>query len=481
MSVGWRKQRSGSAARSLNALPLTTLARCVSLVSALSLADPSLAGSDPPDIANGTGDDPTQPLGKIELLDRYTEAPGPGVEEETAKRVETSTPFVRIEAAVQARATMGTELPNGNSGRVDKWCDPGESDRRNRLRLWQRAHPGLARPRLRSALGRRGRRAVDRAELDQRRGDERLGAGYRFRHPRHAPGDQSGAARSLNALPLTTLARCVSLVSALSLADPSLAGSDPPDIANGTGDDPTQPLGKIELLDRYTEAPGPGVEEGTTKRVETSTPFVRIEAPFKLAPQWELNFRTEIPVVWTNGVTPENPTGATVSGFGNVLTQAWLVHDFDQRWAVAVGGQLIAPSSTNGVATNAWEQVTGFVIRAMLPEISPGSYFAPQVRYGIDFEGNDDGKMLRQLRIAPTLNINLPHDLFFTLYSSPDIRLNYGTPVWNQTGRLFVPLNFLIGWKPTKHVVVSAEFGIPIIRDFPVYTFKTQLRVGYLF
>ena len=71
--------------------------------------------------------------------------------------------------------------------------------------------------------------------------------------------------------------------------------------------------------------------------------------------------------------------------------------------------------------------------------------------------------------------------LFFTLYPSPDVRLNYGAPVWNQTGRLFLPLNFMLGWKPTEHTVISAEFGIPIIKDFPVYTFKTQLRVGYLF
>jgi hypothetical protein len=265
------------------------------------------------------------------------------------------------------------------------------------------------------------------------------------------------------------------------LAASALADSDCPDLENGTGDDPTKPLGKIELLDRYSEAPGPGVQEGTTKRVETNTPFARVDIPFRLTPQWELNFRTEIPVVWTNGVTPENPTGATVSGFGNVLGQGWIVHDLDQRWAVALGGQLIAPTSTNGVAMDAWEQVTGFVVRAMIPEISLGSYFAPQVRYGIDFEGNDDGKMLRQLRIAPTLNINLPHNLFLTLYPSPDIRLNFGAPVWNQTGRLFLPLNFMVGWKPTEHTVISAEFGIPIIRDFPAYTFKTQLRVGYLF
>jgi hypothetical protein len=276
-------------------------------------------------------------------------------------------------------------------------------------------------------------------------------------------------------------ARFVSLAGALSVASPVLAASDRPDVTNGTGDDPTQPLGKIELLDRYTEAPGAGVEEGSTKRVDTNTPFARIEVPLRLTPQWELNFRAEVPVVWTNGVTPENPTGATVSGFGNVLTQAWVVHDFDQRWAAALGGQLIAPSATNEVATDAWEWVTGFVVRAMLPEISAGSYFAPQVRYGIDFASNDDGRMLRQLRIAPTLNINLPNRLFFTLYPSPDIRWNYGTPVRNQTGRSFVPLNFMVGWKPTEHTVISAEFGIPIIKDFPVYTFKIQLRVGYLF
>jgi hypothetical protein len=128
---------------------------------------------------------------------------------------------------------------------------------------------------------------------------------------------------------LLPLARWALVAGVLSVACPVLADSDRPDLVNGTGDDPTQPLGKIELLGRYTEAPGPGVEDGTTKQVETNTPF--------------------------------------------------------------------------------------------------------------------------------------------------------GTPVWNQTGRLFVPFNFMIGWKPTEHTVISAEFGIPIIKDFPVYTFKAQLRVGYLF
>jgi hypothetical protein len=88
---------------------------------------------------------------------------------------------------------------------------------------------------------------------------------------------------------LLALALWASFVGALTLAGPALADSGRPYLENGTGDDPTLPLGKIELLDRYTEAPGPGAEEGTTKRVETNTPFARIDAPFKLSPQWELS------------------------------------------------------------------------------------------------------------------------------------------------------------------------------------------------
>ena len=185
--------------------------------------------------------------------------------------------------------------------------------------------------------------------------------------------------------------------------------------------------------------------------------------------------------MWTNPVTPQNPSGQVITGFGNVLTQSWFIYEINPRWAIAAGAQVIAPTATNGVASDAWEEVPGAVVRVMLPELSEGSYFAPQVRYGIDYGGNDEGPLLRQLRLMPTLNINLPHELFLTFYPSPDIRWNYGTPVPGQTGRLFLPLNFMIGWKPTEHTVISAEFGIPIIKEFPAYTFKTQVRIGYLF
>jgi hypothetical protein len=290
-----------------------------------------------------------------------------------------------------------------------------------------------------------------------------------------------GASKSQLENTIFALARLISIAGLICTASRVWAGSVSSDLANETGDDPTYPLGRIEMLDRFTEVPGVGFTPGTTRTVKTNIPFARIDAPFRLTPDWELNFRVELPVVSTNGLSEENPTGHFVSGFGNVLTQGWIVHQLDERWAAAVGAQLIAPTSTNGVALDAWEQVTGVVVRTMLPEISAGSYFAPQVRYALDFGGFNGASTLRQVRIAPTFNLNLPNNAFFTLYPSPDIRLNYGTPVVGQTGRLFVPLNFMVGYKPTENTVISAEFGIPIIKDFPAYTFKTQLRFGYLY
>jgi hypothetical protein len=225
---------------------------------------------------------------------------------------------------------------------------------------------------------------------------------------RHSP-PRDGACGAWGKRSAFAVARVVSIVAAVCSAIPALAGSDEENLANQTGDDPTHPLGKIELLDRFTTAPGPGAAEGTTKQVDTNTPFARIEAPFQIAPQWELSFRVEIPVVWTNPVTPQNPSGQVITGFGNVLTQSWLIYEINPRWAVAAGAQVIAPTATNGVASDAWEEVTGAVVRMMLPELSEGSYFAPQVRYGVDYGGNDEGPLLRQLRLMPTLNINL-HD-----------------------------------------------------------------------
>jgi hypothetical protein len=51
-------------------------------------------------------------------------------------------------------------------------------------------------------------------------------------------------------------------------------------------------------------------------------------------------------------------------------------------------------------------------------------------------------------------------------------------PVTGQTGRYFLPFDFSVVRSLTKDFTVSLEVGIPIIKDYPVYDFKTTTRLN---
>jgi hypothetical protein len=111
-------------------------------------------------------------------------------------------------------------------------------------------------------------------------------------------------------------------------------------------------------------------------------------------------------------------------------------------------------------------------------QVSAGSYLEPLVRYDVSFAGDPSRKSINNLQFAPTFNLGLPDRWFVTLYPSPDIRINYGPPVTGQTGRLFLPFDARIGRKLTDNLALSLEIGVPIIKDYPVYDFKTEVRLN---
>ena len=78
-----------------------------------------------------------------------------------------------------------------------------------------------------------------------------------------------------------------------------------------------------------------------------------------------------------------------------------------------------------------------------------------------------------KLEITPPSNSNHSRD-----GTSADIRINYGDPVTGQSGRLFLPFDARIGRKLTDNLALSLEVGVPIIKDYPVYNFKTEVRVN---
>src|SRR5262249_16312002 len=103
------------------------------------------------------------------------------------------------------------------------------------------------------------------------------------------------------------------------------------------------------------------------------------------------------------------------------------------------------------------------------------------VRYALSVAGDPARRRISEPQIAPTLNIDLPGSWFLTFYPSNDIRINFGQPKSGQTGRLFLPFDALIGAKLTDTLQIALEGAVPIVKEYPVYNFKTELRIRLLF
>ena len=251
--------------------------------------------------------------------------------------------------------------------------------------------------------------------------------------------------------------------------------------AENNGQDFTRPLNLFQVRGEYRTAPGSGSEPGSIRTVNTEEAILRSDLKFDITPQWTLALRRDLPFVGKNPITSNNPNGDFVDGLGDADLQAALIKTINARWAAGAGIRIVAPTGAPDITSGKWQALPIVGARVMLPELSDGSFFTGLVRYDVSFAGDPSKRNISNLQIAPTLNINLPQHWFITFYPNPDIRINYGDPVTGQTGRLFLPMDFLIGRDLTKTITVSLEIGVPLIRDYPVYDFKAVTRLNVKF
>jgi hypothetical protein len=246
-------------------------------------------------------------------------------------------------------------------------------------------------------------------------------------------------------------------------------------------EDFTRPENLIQSRFIYQTAPGSGSLPGTIRTVTTGTAVLRSDLKFDIAPQWTLALRGDLPFSEKNPITSSNPTGEFVGGLGDADIQAALIRKIDARWAAGAGLRIVAPTGAPDITSGKWQALPVVGARVMLPEISQGSFFTGLVRYDVSFAGDPSKRNISNLQLAPTLNINLPERWFVTFYPNPDIRINYGDPVTGQTGRLFLPMDFMFGRDLNKTTTVSLEISVPIIKDYPVYDIKTVARLNLKF
>ena len=120
-------------------------------------------------------------------------------------------------------------------------------------------------------------------------------------------------------------------------------------------------------------------------------------------------------------------------------------------------------------------------VRFSLPEISPGSFFLPQVIYlnSVASRNENNGPRRHQPAEHPAeAQRRLPDDWFVTAYASENIQINYG-----DDGKLFVPFDLMVGRKLFDKLVASLEYSRELIhgKDFEPYQWQLEGRLGYYF
>jgi hypothetical protein len=249
---------------------------------------------------------------------------------------------------------------------------------------------------------------------------------------------------------------------------------------DNNGQDFTRPETLFQLRYIYQTAPGSGSVPGTLRTVTTDMTILRADGI--IAPQqWSIALRGDLPFVIRDPLTADNPAGQYVSGLGDADVQAALIRQFDSRRAAGAGLRFVAPTGAEDITGGKWRALPVAGARYSLPEWSTGSYAEALLRYDVSFAGDPSRRNVSNLQLAPMLNINLPDRWFLTLYPNTEIRINYGDPIPGQTGRLFLPVDVMVGRNLLKDVTLSLELSVPVIKEYPVYNFRTVSRINMRF
>ena len=234
------------------------------------------------------------------------------------------------------------------------------------------------------------------------------------------------------------------------------------------GEDPTRPLTRFDFRYEYEALSGNRDEHIFTPRVDHR---------LVLGHGWQLASRLDMPFVYTDVSSADNPNGAWTLGTGDLLVQGLMVKHFDQWHAAALGARFEFPTaSQDQFGTGRYQLEPTVAYRYSLHDFSPGSFVAGLIRYAFDYAGDAGRPHISVLQLQPQVNINLPQSWFVTLYPSPDIRINF-----LDHDKLFLPLDVMVGKLVTPTLITALEVSAPIVKDYDLYNFKLEVRIGVFF
>jgi hypothetical protein len=266
------------------------------------------------------------------------------------------------------------------------------------------------------------------------------------------------------------------LAAALVGARPATAApsdGQPPNELNNDGNDDTDPISRLDLRTQYTSLPDAVTPDQVLGDRSRDRETLRDDIVFPRGPD-QIQLRTDVPLVWSNVPTSDNPEGHGQFGLGDLLLQGSYSHALDARWAVAVGVRTILPTaSEDALGAGKWQIAPSIDVRASLPEVSVGSYVSLTVRQFSSVAGDPSRRNVRNTSILPALNLSLPKQ-WYVLFN-PNIQYNLNSEKW------FVPLNATVGKKFGAKWMLSFEYNYGLVMNDPRYKQYVDFRIGYFY
>jgi hypothetical protein len=243
-----------------------------------------------------------------------------------------------------------------------------------------------------------------------------------------------------------------------------------------SGEDITNPLNRFDLrwqIKTLPDATGASGQILDDRREETLT--LRSDLLFFPKPD-QLALRVDLPLIWNNKPSSDNPNGLTKFGLGDLLLQALYVRTIDPRWAGAIGLRMICPTATGeAFGDGKWQLVPTIAVRAGLPEISSGTNVGVIARQFVSVAGDSSRSNINKFGLEPFLNIGLPKQWFVN--TSPKMTYN----LYANTNKWFVPLDLMVGKKFGDRWVTSLEYQYGLVGSSDNYKQWLELRVGHFF
>lgn len=263
--------------------------------------------------------------------------------------------------------------------------------------------------------------------------------------------------------PLVIFGVCLACVNCASVG---LASAADEDLNNG--EDFTRPPARFDFRYRFEDKSG-----GDTRQLF----ILRRDQPTRLGDGWELGTRLDVPLVLTDKQSGDNPQGDLTGGLGDALFQATLIHNMTERFALGFGARTFFPTaSADQLGTGKYRLLPLLGGRWKLPELSRGSYFQLLGRYDFDVGGDSGRSHISRFQFSPTVSVALPDRWFVTFFPSQDMVVDL-----LAGGKWFVPLDVSVGRNLSERVVASLEASVPVIKQFTLYDFKLEARLGFSF